>query len=564
MAVAHSTASESHTGTTGSTNQASFSWSHGNIGTPQGVLVFVHTISVTDTVTSVTYGGVTLTRVTGGAAIDNAGEPGRTDLFFAGSGLGAGNQTITVNRTNNATIMYASAATVTAATDTNVTGIVLLQGDGTMTVQSVTDGGAPTNSLRYAGAYSGLATPPPAGTGSSLRTIIDFGNYGCAMVSETTAGTGARNIGFNNATTDDRAAVHVAVRELWNRTDTQTVGSFTLTGNDATLAKASPKAITAETGAFTLTGNAADLRHNPGIEAGVGAFTLTGNPADARHNVRIESSTDSFSLTGNDATLRRNYTLEAAAGAFATAGQAVTLRNNPRVEAATGTFALNGGDPALLRGYYLSGGAGTFTETGQPATFSRTWAIQAATGAFSFTGNPASLTELGAYEIDPTVGSFALSGQPATLAQSQTMPVNAGTFTLDGQPATLRYNPAISADRGQFTLTGNPATLAKQATTELAAGTGSFALSGQSAALTTQVAKQLTVTAGNFALTGNAVALPLSKTITAERGQFTLIGNPIAPPSSTYNIPADTGTFHLTGAPNTFVHEKRRRIVLIF
>jgi hypothetical protein len=44
MAVAHSAASESHTGTTGSTNQASFSWTHVQSGTPQGVLVFVHTI----------------------------------------------------------------------------------------------------------------------------------------------------------------------------------------------------------------------------------------------------------------------------------------------------------------------------------------------------------------------------------------------------------------------------------------------------------------------------------------------------------------------------------------
>jgi hypothetical protein len=61
MAVAHSAASESHTGTTGSTNQASFSWTHTQSGTPQGVLVFVHTINnASDFVISVTYGGLAM------------------------------------------------------------------------------------------------------------------------------------------------------------------------------------------------------------------------------------------------------------------------------------------------------------------------------------------------------------------------------------------------------------------------------------------------------------------------------------------------------------------------
>ena len=132
MAVAHSAASESHTGTTGSTNQAAFSWTHTQTGTPQGVVVFVSTFaSVTDLITSVTYGGVALTRLSGGSAQDAAGELGRMDAFFLGSGLGTGNQTITVNRTNNATVMYAAAATVTAGADTAVPTqtIVLLQGE---------------------------------------------------------------------------------------------------------------------------------------------------------------------------------------------------------------------------------------------------------------------------------------------------------------------------------------------------------------------------------------------------------------------------------------------------
>jgi len=214
MAVAHSATSESHTGTTGSTNQASFSWTQLQTGTPQGVLVFVHVLnSATDTVTSVTYGGTALTRVSGGAAVDSAGEPGRTDLFFLGSGLASGNQTITVNRTNNANIMYASAATVTAATETEVTGIVLLEGDGTLAEQSVDDGSPGTNSLRYAAVFSGLNAAPTIGANSTGLQVIDIGNQTVRSVRETTAGQGARLVGFT-AASDDRAAVHVAVREL--------------------------------------------------------------------------------------------------------------------------------------------------------------------------------------------------------------------------------------------------------------------------------------------------------------------------------------------------------------
>jgi hypothetical protein len=214
MAVAHSATSESHTGATGSQNQASFSWTHTQTGTPQGVVVFVHVMnSATDTVTSVTYGGTALTRVSGGAAVDSAGEPGRTDLFFLGSGLASGNQTITVNRTNNALIVYASAATVTAANDTEVTGIILLQGDGTMAEQNVDDDSPGTDSVRYAAAFSGLNAVPTVGANSTSLQIFDIGNQTARLVRETTAGQGARLVGFTTAS-EDRAAVHVAVREL--------------------------------------------------------------------------------------------------------------------------------------------------------------------------------------------------------------------------------------------------------------------------------------------------------------------------------------------------------------
>lgn len=216
MAVAHSAASESTTTTTPSISVASFTWTHTQTGTPQGVLVFVYVLnSATATATSVTYGGINVPAVTGGSTSDGAGEAGRIDTYFLGSGLPAGNQSIVVNRTNNTNQMYATAATVTALynTEVNTAGIILLTGDQAFAEQSVSDGWPGSFSLRYAGTYSGLNNPPTAGASSTLLNSIDAGNLGATMVRETTTGQGPRSVGFTGAL-DDVAAVHLAIREV--------------------------------------------------------------------------------------------------------------------------------------------------------------------------------------------------------------------------------------------------------------------------------------------------------------------------------------------------------------
>lgn len=216
--VAHDGSSESHTGSTGSTSEASFSWTHTPAGTPRGAIVFTcDGSSATHAGTAVTYGGVSMTAVSGGEAVDTAGEPGSIKAWHLGASIPTGAQTVTVTRTNNANVMYAVAATQTASTDTaaHAAGVVLLQEDGTFAEQSVTDGSPGTNSWRYAAAYSGLDTTANlvAGANSTVVQFIDFTVNGCVFARENAAGQGSRSIGFSNAGTDDRAAVHVAVKE---------------------------------------------------------------------------------------------------------------------------------------------------------------------------------------------------------------------------------------------------------------------------------------------------------------------------------------------------------------
>lgn len=226
MAVAFDAASESHTGTTGSQGEASFTWNHGGASSGvKGALVFVFGMDTSsDFITSVTYGGVSMSAVSGGRAVDSAGEAGSCKTYFLGASVPQGTQAIVVNRTNNASTFYAVAVTVLASTDTSVTGVVLEQGDQALAEENVDDGSPGTNSLRLAGTFSGLANITAAlqpGANSTQLAGIDIGAIVAMAVRETTAGQGSRPVGFVGVS-DDVAAVYLAVKESGSGTQSLT------------------------------------------------------------------------------------------------------------------------------------------------------------------------------------------------------------------------------------------------------------------------------------------------------------------------------------------------------
>jgi len=218
MAVAHDGVSESHTSTTGSASEASFTWNHTPAGTPRGVLVFTFVNANADDALSVTYGGVALMRVTGGRALATSAEAGDCVAWFLGAGIPTGTQAVVVNRVNNADVMYAVAITSTAAANTEAVNPVLLQGSSIQAPaeQNVTDNSPGTNSVRYAGCNYGGLNIPAAGANSTALIGIDYGARTVGVVRETTAGQGSRAVGFSDGS-DDVAAVHLAVRELTAR-----------------------------------------------------------------------------------------------------------------------------------------------------------------------------------------------------------------------------------------------------------------------------------------------------------------------------------------------------------
>src|SRR3990170_4196981 len=84
---------------------------------PRGVVVFVaNLVSAANIVTSVTYGGVTVPAVSGGAAADSAGEPGYCSTYFLGAGVPALGGAVVVNRTNNTDELRAARARTACAT----------------------------------------------------------------------------------------------------------------------------------------------------------------------------------------------------------------------------------------------------------------------------------------------------------------------------------------------------------------------------------------------------------------------------------------------------------------
>lgn len=215
MAVAHEAYARSHAGTGSSSSESSFAFDLAATDAA-GVLVFVLSFGNTSNlVSAVDVEGVAASLVSGGRAVDTAGETGDCQAWFVGSGLPAGTLTITVSRTNNSVTMMAYAVSVTASADTEVyaAGLVLDQEDGTLAERSVDDGSPGTDSLRYAALNTGLGTPPSVGANTTSLAADDYGARCSSMARETTAGQGSRSIGWSSGSSDDRAAVYVAIYE---------------------------------------------------------------------------------------------------------------------------------------------------------------------------------------------------------------------------------------------------------------------------------------------------------------------------------------------------------------
>lgn len=209
----------------------SITWTHTPTGTPRGVVVaIVRGTDATDIISGVTYGGDALTRVV--RATDTATEAGSADLWFVGTSIPTGAQTVEVSFTgSDANPMHGVSMTVTADEDTEVVDFDSLSEN--QANPSVTLSYSGRTCLSVAALYSGLAAPADFTANANCTAVQDqdFGPFASSVIRQTTPGTSDFAIGGTSAA-DDVAFAALALSEVqaisgspWlYRSHTQTFG----------------------------------------------------------------------------------------------------------------------------------------------------------------------------------------------------------------------------------------------------------------------------------------------------------------------------------------------------
>ena len=211
MAIAFDAFSNSAQGT------GNLSWTHTPVGTPRGVIVGI--IQVTggpapsDQVSTVTYGGTSMTEVAGSPLAQSGGEPSMIHMFFLGASIPTGAQTVAVTVTG-ANQKIACAVTVTAGQDTSV-----VDTDATITSTSQANPSA-TLALGgitcFCGEVFQSGQNDPTGitplTNWTARMENDFGTEQGACYTYDTISSTDVTMGWTQSA-DDACCIGIAVRE---------------------------------------------------------------------------------------------------------------------------------------------------------------------------------------------------------------------------------------------------------------------------------------------------------------------------------------------------------------
>ncbi len=192
---------------TGTTDPHTFN--HTPVGTPRGVVVSaIHGTSATDHVSTVTYGGVSMQRIV--RATDTVTEPGAAELWFLGSGVPTGTQTVSADLTSATTddIEFVC-ITFTSSGDTYV-----IDSDSVSADQA-----NPSVTLQYQGRtaiavgalYGGGAAPSSFTPNGNCTEVAseDLGAFYAFVLRQTTPGTADFAIG-GTSSSDDVAFVALA------------------------------------------------------------------------------------------------------------------------------------------------------------------------------------------------------------------------------------------------------------------------------------------------------------------------------------------------------------------
>lgn len=197
---------------TGTWNGSPETFVHTPVGTPRGVTVGIDFFVGTGTASAVTYGGVAMSQVISVQSGNANGENGRAEIWFLGTGIPTGAQTVSITHNGSGIINQASCVTVTAAADTvigdsdSVTGVV---DDPSLTSTSS------ATALRHGVIYTGVGDISGVLAGAGLTAIGNHtnGNRTSRHDRQTTPSSGGFVWGYTTTSADEVALVVVAVQE---------------------------------------------------------------------------------------------------------------------------------------------------------------------------------------------------------------------------------------------------------------------------------------------------------------------------------------------------------------
>lgn len=208
-----------------------YNWTHTPSGTPRGIVVAVSHQIDSAYITGITYGGVAMSQI--GLSKDLGGEPGRVWLWFLGSGIPTGAQTVSADLSSGvATDILFVSISLTATGDTEVI-------DSEDANPAGTNIANPQATLSYAGrtsiAFSALHSGLPNVTDAALltgMTAVASQDWGVAITRidrQTTPGTSDFTIGYTSAS-DDVGMFAAAITQVVGGGSPQDITSPALLG----------------------------------------------------------------------------------------------------------------------------------------------------------------------------------------------------------------------------------------------------------------------------------------------------------------------------------------------
>lgn len=192
------------------------SFTHTPVNDPRGVVVMIaQDVSSTSLISGVSYGGKKMDRVpTNGYASDPAGEPGASYMFFLGSGIPTGPQTVAVSVSGGSNAKTAYCMTLNAGRDTMIAASGKVEGDTlnpSVTLATGSDFAGTCCSILYSGQNAPASLVPGAGY-TALGGGRDFGSQSARAMFGTKSG--ASVVCDWSASAEDTAMIAAAISQV--------------------------------------------------------------------------------------------------------------------------------------------------------------------------------------------------------------------------------------------------------------------------------------------------------------------------------------------------------------